>query len=158
MRRKRAVRVLYRSCGRAPQTRENAPHNRVNEMEVFEFTDTFNTLVIVLHSASHFRGQASMAWVLSLQVDFKRRMRSRCFPSKHVSAPKKTVKLKATFSFGQTLCPQKNTCFPLASCSLCPSSCGSLRNRRIRDTGRKTLFLISAKLHLVIQSCFQIWG
>lgn len=53
----------------------------------------------------------------SLKVDVKLRMRSRCFPSKHASEPKKTVKLKAAFSFGHILCPQKNTCFPLASTS-----------------------------------------
>lgn len=132
------------------QAGENTLHNRVNEVEVLEFTTHLTPSLPYFTQPLLVEDRRAQLRFSSLQTDFELPTRSRCVPSKHVSELKKTVEPKPAFPFGRSRCPQRNTCFPLASSSLCPS--GSLRNPRIGE--KRTLFLISAKLHLVIQSRF----
>lgn len=58
MRRKRAAAAVHpASCEEHAQTSENAPHNRADEVEVLQFADALNFLIIRLHLAFIYRGQ-----------------------------------------------------------------------------------------------------
>lgn len=151
-----SARVHAGSCGRLVRTRcimawmkwkcSSSPTNLTPSLSYF------TQLVI-------FEDRQARLGFSSLQLFLKLRIRSRCLLSKHVSKPKKTVKLKEAVSFGRSLRPQRNTCFPLASCSPCPGSRGSHReenavSNKLQITSRHTKPLPNLGLGKVFQHFF----